>query len=605
MVALEEIRLTNFKSVRESKVDLRPLTAIVGRNSSGKSTLLQSVLALAQAVRRNFASEAFPLNGDLVRLGSFDEVRNFDAGADDRIGLGFKAQVEYRLHRRSGPILTIPGTVDWDVRLQAPSGETGLGHAVIEAIEFGLQSTDEADPVDLRLSATNIRGNTIQAPLPDRPMRFFGGRLEDLQVDGQLTDERSGEVANVDLMSISGGLPVAAFRLDTRFNVRFRYWWDAVTDLLEPQLEDSMPTIFGDDPVAWAIDFAAESMIDEESVDREAMPPGGVRRPRSGDDLFRFSMLISQLEKVDKKRLEGCLAKVSRDEFGNRLRTALVHRGVTWLEEVVRDEPTTDLHHLLDRSTYETYALFHSVLYLGPLRAKPQVMYSPGSGQPDLGPEGELAAAYLHQNASARTQVPLPGGGHRAMPLGEGLNLWLEELGLADGAVTQDRGRLGIGLYVQPVGRQQQVDLTSVGVGVSQALPVVLLCLLARPGSVILLEQPELHLHPAMQLRLADFLLACAGTGRQIIVETHSEHLINRLRYHVAADETSQTAETVRLLFAEQEGGETVYRISDINELGGLENDWPKGFLDVAAEESSRLLQQTLAKRRTLTSDGG
>ncbi len=184
------------------------------------------------------------------------------------------------------------------------------------------------------------------------------------------------------------------------------------------------------------------------------------------------------------------------------------------------------------------------------------------------------------------------------MPLGDGLNLWLEELGLADAAAAKDRGRLGIGLYVQPVGRSQSVDLTSVGVGVSQALPVVLLCLLATPGSIVLIEQPELHLHPAMQLKLADFLLACSRFGRQIVIETHSEHVINRLRLRVVADETSATAEVVRLLFAEQENGETLYRISDINEVGGLSTDWPKGFLDVAADESTRLLQQSLAKKR-------
>ena len=184
------------------------------------------------------------------------------------------------------------------------------------------------------------------------------------------------------------------------------------------------------------------------------------------------------------------------------------------------------------------------------------------------------------------------------MELGEGLNLWLEELGLADTAYARDQGRLGIGLYVQPVGRTREVDLTSVGVGVSQALPVILLCLLATPESIVLLEQPELHLHPAMQLRLADFLLACANSGRQIVVETHSEHLINRLRRRVVEDPSGRTADVVRLLFAEQENGETIYRTSDINELGGLNEDWPAGFLDVAAEESTRLLEQTLARRR-------
>ena len=67
----------------------------------------------------------------------------------------------------------------------------------------------------------------------------------------------------------------------------------------------------------------------------------------------------------------------------------------------------------------------------------------------------------------------------------------------------------------------------------SRAL-VLVLCLASPPGSVLLLEQPELHLHPAVQSKIADLIAACALSGRQIIVETHSEHLINRLRLLVA-----------------------------------------------------------------------
>ena len=58
---------------------------------------------------------------------------------------------------------------------------------------------------------------------------------------------------------------------------------------------------------------------------------------------------------------------------------------------------------------------------------------------------------------------------------------------------------MGIGLSVTPPGIDREVDLTSVGVGVSQVLPVILLCLLAEPGTLVVLEQPELHLHPKLQ----------------------------------------------------------------------------------------------------------
>ena len=145
-----------------------------------------------------------------------------------------------------------------------------------------------------------------------------------------------------------------------------------------------------------------------------------------------------------------------------------------------------------------------------------------------------------------------------------------------------------------------------VGVGVSQVLPVILLCLLAEPGTLVILEQPELHLHPKLQQDLADFLLACTRAGRQLVIETHSEHLVNRLRYRIAADETDETHGLIRLVFAENEGGVTSYREPEINPYGGLGEDWPAGFLDLTARESQDLVRQALTKRKRdeSTSDG-
>jgi len=189
------------------------------------------------------------------------------------------------------------------------------------------------------------------------------------------------------------------------------------------------------------------------------------------------------------------------------------------------------------------------------------------------------------------------------VPLGEALNNWLRWFGLADEASSEDLGRLGIGLSVTPSALGRPVDLTSVGVGVSQVLPVVILCLLAKPGTLIILEQPELHLHPKLQQDLADFLLACVETGRQLVIETHSEHLVNRLRRRVAADDTDRTRNLVKLVFAESSEGITTYRESKINPYGGLDDDWPDGFLDLGARESRALIKESATKRRRESAD--
>ena len=619
---LREVRLSNFKSVREASVELRPLTAIVGRNSSGKSTLLQGILALAQVVRRDVSSKSFPLNGDFVRLGTFDEVRNFDAVQGSGIGIGFTAEVEYRQWGPLGESERRPstGVVKWDAHLSSPEKDANSGKAEIETVQFQVTSRAEDDEVaNVSLTINDIFGPSPDSGSADRRMMPFGRRGLATDIEGRITDMKSGQSSKVDVMLMAGGLPVRVFKRDTRFNVRFRLWWEIVDERLEEERQVSRREIaegLNDETTRadtseklrkateWAIKFAHDCFTNEERLDSDSPIRRRMIQMRRfsmhNPDWVRFVNDIEQLDSDSRMRMAAALNDLDFRGFKERLHESLIKANTPGLDTIIRDEPTADVHQVLEPATAETYELFQNVHYLGPLRAKPQVMYSPIAAE-DLGPEGEFTAAYLNAHSEDRAAIPLPDGGMRDMSLGEGLNLWLEELGLVDRAAAKDLGRLGMGLYVQPLNREQRVDLTSVGVGVSQALPVVLLCLLARPGSIVLIEQPELHLHPAMQLKLADFLLACSRSGRQIVIETHSEHIINRLRLRVVSDESSETADIVRLLFAEQERGETQYRISDINEVGGLSTDWPKGFLDVGSEESTRLLQKSLEKKRALS----
>ena len=239
------------------------------------------------------------------------------------------------------------------------------------------------------------------------------------------------------------------------------------------------------------------------------------------------------------------------------------------------------------------------VRYLGPLRQEPRAFSDfSDESRTDVGAAGEHLARVLQWHSAKSVDVPELG----QAGLVDGLEHWLRELGIVEDVTVEARGRAGVSIEVRPPDLDRPVDLTSVGVGVSQVLPVLAVCLLAEPGDIILLEQPELHLHPALQMRLADFLLACVDSGRQIIVETHSEHLVNRLRRRVAEDDTDSVRDLVRIVFAERDAeGHTVFRPSDINPLGGLSEDWPDGFLDIGARDAQKLLQAGLAKHRRLS----
>jgi predicted ATPase len=98
-----------------------------------------------------------------------------------------------------------------------------------------------------------------------------------------------------------------------------------------------------------------------------------------------------------------------------------------------------------------------------------------------------------------------------------------------------------------------------------------------------------LHLHPAVQQRLADFFLACARSGRQLVVETHSEPLVTRLRRRVAEGDADETLKLVSLLFTELRGGDTHLEAVELNSYGGL-NSWPEGFFDGQIDDVENII---------------
>src|SRR5262249_40899913 len=157
-------------------------------------------------------------------------------------------------------------------------------------------------------------------------------------------------------------------------------------------------------------------------------------------------------------------------------------------------------------------------------------------------------------------------------------------LDIATKVNTSDEGKFGHGLSVSLPGSAGAHDLTHVGVGVSQILPIVVMCLLARNGTTLIIEQPELHLNPKVQTRLADFFLSMALLGKQCLIETHSEYLITRLRLRSVMAEGSSLAGLMKLYFVEKRNGVSHYRDVKINEYGAVE-DWPTGFFDQSQRE--------------------
>ncbi|MDL1867620.1 DUF3696 domain-containing protein, partial [Betaproteobacteria bacterium PRO4] len=127
-------------------------------------------------------------------------------------------------------------------------------------------------------------------------------------------------------------------------------------------------------------------------------------------------------------------------------------------------------------------------------------------------------------------------------------------------------------------------NLRDVGMGVSLVLPVLVAGYFAPAGSTVILEEPEVHLHPLAQAVLAEFFVTLSRSRHiQFIVETHSEHLFRRMQTLIARRETS--AEQVALLFVESIAGNTAMRRLEMDEFGRISN-WPQHFFGDALGET-------------------
>ncbi|BBT72737.1 hypothetical protein WP8S18E06_40360 [Klebsiella sp. WP8-S18-ESBL-06] len=116
---------------------------------------------------------------------------------------------------------------------------------------------------------------------------------------------------------------------------------------------------------------------------------------------------------------------------------------------------------------------------------------------------------------------------------------------------------------------------------------VLIICLMAKKGDLILLENPEIQLHPKAQAHLAIFLTFIASKGIQVIVETHCEHLINRIAYQIYDDEISSTDVVVHYKPSVDESFVSLLidDNGDFTDLSHNKASFPKGFFDATLAE--------------------
>lgn len=224
------------------------------------------------------------------------------------------------------------------------------------------------------------------------------------------------------------------------------------------------------------------------------------------------------------------------------------------LVKLYKSHPNVDNISMILPNLYAIFRIisqqYKNIKHISPLRNMPsrRYIFDENVNSAGIGGEFTAQALYHHSNKSVNFFTP-PKGSLLTLndsctdTLLNATKLWLTYLGIGE-------------LNVEPFEEMLKLNISNnnivdVGFGISQGLPVIVSGLLLNKHQTLLLEQPEIHLHPNMQMNMADFLLAQAYGNKNIIVETHSDHIINRITRRVLEDKTGILQKLVKIYYVQ------------------------------------------------------
>ena len=246
-------------------------------------------------------------------------------------------------------------------------------------------------------------------------------------------------------------------------------------------------------------------------------------------------------------------------------------------------------------STFEN--LFAHIYYLGPTRVHPRRHYHWEMTHPkEIDMWGNKAVDAL---LSARVRQLTTSHNGKDVPIEERISKWLQKMGLAHSFSLVPKGSLDDNNYevrIRKSSNSAEVTLADLGHGVADLFPLLVHCCYVPEGATLILEQPGIHLHPKAQSQLADLLIEVVIERKlQILVESHSEHLLTRLQLGIAKQKI--TADETSLYFCENEDGVSNIKPLEIDELGNIKN-WPKNFFGNVRGDLVKMTREQMKRQQ-------
>jgi len=575
---IKEYQISNFKPFADAAtIPIRPITLIFGANSSGKSSILQSLLMLKQTIENTRDSNSVLLaKGSLVDLGSFREFIN---GHDTNKTFSFKMTFSSPndLWEADEEILDV--NIDKDIELLEKSIRGDLislkicfhnvdGNMVVENIDFyiGLESkpiiTYEIGEKDTNGSYSyKFKGNF------DHPYWRSYWKLFD-----------EGNRKNIEIL-INNEMTVGSILRKfeklppdqkTRLEPLLREWGILIDDAAHNDNEHPEKIATKE-----AVSERKESL--EQNTNNDAH-----ENAKSDEEIqgFSFERAIESYRNIYEQRILWLEKMLPSRVNDNNLKCLASGFSNIW-------EDYRDVSLIMLTLSNMIKRFLKRIVYLAPLRDYPERYYIYG-GNPvqNVGVSGQMVPDILFSDDETLNKV------NEAIMLFTKKDYILKVSKLSDAqSVTSEI----FTLQLVDTKTGVSANIRDIGFGFSQVLPIIVQTMMSS-NKTLLIEQPELHLHPALQAELGDlFINAAMGEKKNtFIIETHSEHLILRLLRRIR--ETSEgrlplgcqpiTPDQLAVLYvqSDKDGSKIIHL--PVTEDGEFEIPWPEGFF---AERSKEL----------------
>jgi len=624
---LSHIEIENFKGIgTKQSIDLAPITLLFGPNSAGKSTILQALHYLREILERNNPDPDQTIAGGLTDLGGFATlVHNHDLSRPIRIKVRIdmsEDQGSERLPLNSGVSLRDDRFNELGIRYLVGENTELRDYAVVQEVGVGIEvrwsdliNAPYVSRLDVEMDEEAICSVVSPAQVGRAMAKDFNFEHSLLQptrypYDYPEEDETLGflSVLNED-GEVHKEKAISTDLLEAIWH-HSREMSSVMEEVDEQELEDSA------DGSAWDTDVRV-------GIETELGALPEIDKPLASDfvdpdrDLSMRAFMAGE-SAADKimDRTFGRSSRMTRDE-NEAYESALKH----YKQQL---DTVAGLAAIMDELILGPVRIVRdylaSVTYIGPLREIPSRGYRPRLSPDEsrwaqglaawdvlythageelldrvnewMSSEERLRTGYLLVKSDFK-QISSTDGLHRLFQ--RGIND--DDLGDLQELYEAIPAKTEIGLM--DATRGILVAPSDVGVGISQMVPVVVACLM-DPEGLVAIEQPELHIHPAIQVGMGDLFIEATmgpqpavGAERTLLVETHSEHIMLRLLRRIREQNDGELPPMtiglepadLSVIYVEATKEGPVFKKLGVDEDGEFTDPWPKGFFEERAEE--------------------